>query len=502
MDMPTAACSPSSSAQPPPSSSGVDVVVDAGNDEERRRLLLDAAIDGNLDLLARMALELLPPAPSATGADVTGVWSTCGRALHLAATNGRTDVCRYLVQDLAIPVDVLSDERETPLLLAATFGHTATAAWLLERGASPRAPDVDGETPLHWAAYNGDRDLAMLLLCKGADVGATNPRGTALHVAAMRGFPEVIRVLLRHGADPNKFASRVFTPLVSSLLGGSVECMKLLIEAGANVHAGGFSGATPLLLACSRRGNIGFVKCLLKAGADPNVPDELGRLPIEIAAVQGGKKLVQLLFPVTRCPPNMVAWSVAGIMSHVNSAAYKERVRKGSCKRKAELKLEGNKAYEIKDYDTAILMYNMALKFDDPNDIDASIYANKSLCWLRLGVGDEALSDAQACIRLWPDWGKGYYRQGEAFRFLQDYASAYAAFVKASELDPQNPKIANALRDLLERTKGASVSRCLEEGVQVQGRSQVLSGPCDQTVQGRGSFVQAVGRGQPLSSGQ
>uniref|UniRef100_M8BTV2 Ankyrin repeat and SOCS box-containing protein 14 n=1 Tax=Aegilops tauschii TaxID=37682 RepID=M8BTV2_AEGTA len=402
MDMPTAACSPSSSAQPPPSSSdtGVDVVVDAGNDEERRRLLLDAAIDGNLDLLAR------------------------------------------------------------------------------------------------------DRDLAMLLLCKGADVGATNPRGTALHVAAMRGFPEVIRVLLRHGADPNKFASRVFTPLVSSLLGGSVECMKLLIEAGANVHAGGFSGATPLLLACSRRGNIGFVKCLLKAGADPNVPDELGRLPIEIAAVQGGKKLVQLLFPVTRCPPNMVAWSVAGIMSHVNSAAYKERVRKGSCKRKAELKLEGNKAYEIKDYDTAILMYNMALKFDDPNDIDASIYANKSLCWLRLGVGDEALSDAQACIRLWPDWGKGYYRQGEAFRFLQDYASAYAAFVKASELDPQNPKIANALRDLLERTKGASVSRCLEEGVQVQGRSQVLSGPCDQTVQGRGSFVQAVGRGQPLSSGQ
>lgn len=31
---------------------GVDVVVDARNDEVRRRLLLDAAIDGNLDLLA------------------------------------------------------------------------------------------------------------------------------------------------------------------------------------------------------------------------------------------------------------------------------------------------------------------------------------------------------------------------------------------------------------------------------------------------------------------
>uniref|UniRef100_A0A8I6XRR0 Uncharacterized protein n=1 Tax=Hordeum vulgare subsp. vulgare TaxID=112509 RepID=A0A8I6XRR0_HORVV len=297
-----------------------------------------------------MALELLPLAPSATGAGATGVWSTCGRALHLAATNGRTNVCRYLVQDLGIPVDTLSDERETPLLLAATFGHTATAAWLLERGASARAPDVDGETPLQWAAYNGtlrthlagrrhlallrvpvapvetswplpiaygyaervldqtraragltcwrvvraagDRDLVMLLLYKGADVGAANPRGTALHVAAMRGCPEVVRVLLRHGADPNKVASRVFTPLVPSLLGGSLQCMKLLIEAGANVHAGAFSGATPLLLACSHRGNVGFVKCLLKAGADPNLPDELGRLPIEIVAVQAEKKLV------------------------------------------------------------------------------------------------------------------------------------------------------------------------------------------------------------------
>ncbi|KAE8787762.1 Ankyrin repeat and SOCS box-containing protein 14 [Hordeum vulgare] len=170
----------------------------------------------------------------------------------------------------------------------------------------------------------------MLLLYKGADVGAANPRGTALHVAAMRGCPEVVRVLLRHGAD-----------------------------AGANVHAGAFSAATPLLLACSHRGNVGFVKCLLKARADPNLPDELDRLPIEIAAVQAEKKLVRILFLVTRCPPNMLGWSVAGIMSYVKSAAYKERVRKDSCKRKAELKLEGNKAYTVKDYDTAILMYNL-----------------------------------------------------------------------------------------------------------------------------------------------
>ena len=49
--------------------------------------------------------------------------------------------------------------------------------------------------------YAGDRELAMLLLHRGADVGAANPWGTALHVAASWAHPEVVAVLLRHGAD-------------------------------------------------------------------------------------------------------------------------------------------------------------------------------------------------------------------------------------------------------------------------------------------------------------
>ncbi|KAM0895513.1 hypothetical protein ACQ4PT_023779 [Festuca glaucescens] len=189
-----------------------------------------------------------------------GVWSTCGpQALRLAAANGRTVVCRYLVEHLAVPVDAPSSSGETPLLLAATSGHTATAAYLLERGADPRTPENDGETPLHWAAYNGDRELAMLLLSRGADVGAANPRGTALHVAAAQAHPAVVALLLNHGAD--------------------------------------------------------------------------------------------------------------------------------------------------------------AMKFDD--DTDASLYSNRSICWLRLGMGDEALSDACACIRMRPDLAKGYFRQGMALCFLQ-----------------------------------------------------------------------------------
>jgi hypothetical protein len=98
----------------------------------------------------------------------------------------------------------------------------------------------------------------MLLLHRGADTGAATPRGTALQVAATRARPDVIAILLRHGADvcphgfcstfraynnaaahillcfqfsqPNKVANLSFTPLASSLVGGSLECMKLLIQ--------------------------------------------------------------------------------------------------------------------------------------------------------------------------------------------------------------------------------------------------------------------------------
>jgi tetratricopeptide (TPR) repeat protein len=64
------------------------------------------------------------------------------------------------------------------------------------------------------------------------------------------------------------------------------------------------------------------------------------------------------------------------------------------------------------------------MKFDDGTD--ASLYSNRSIFWLRLGMGDEALSDACACIRMQPDLANGYYRKGMALCFLQVIIMALA----------------------------------------------------------------------------
>jgi tetratricopeptide (TPR) repeat protein len=53
----------------------------------------------------------------------------------------------------------------------------------------------------------------------------------------------------------------------------------------------------------------------------------------------------------------------------------------------------------------------------DPED--ATLYSNRSLCHLRRSETDDALLDANACIRLQPDWPKGYYRKGAALMSLK-----------------------------------------------------------------------------------
>lgn len=106
-------------------------------------------------------------------------------------------------------------------------------------------------------------------------------------------------------------------------------------------------------------------------------------------------------------------------------------------------KSQGKEAFAKEDYLTAMTFYGKVL---DTDPSDATMYANQSLCWLRMRHGKLALEDALKCRMMRPRWSKAWYRQGAALSFMKDYEGAADAFRVALQLDPKNEEIKEALR--------------------------------------------------------
>ncbi|KAF9616657.1 hypothetical protein IFM89_031521 [Coptis chinensis] len=74
-------------------------------------------------------------------------------ALHLAAAEGNTDICKYLINDLKLKLESITGE--TPLHSATSRRHLGTVVYLLKRGANPNIADDSGFIPLHYAVEIG-----------------------------------------------------------------------------------------------------------------------------------------------------------------------------------------------------------------------------------------------------------------------------------------------------------------------------------------------------------
>ncbi|KAK1629532.1 hypothetical protein QYE76_003847 [Lolium multiflorum] len=418
-------------------------------------LLLQAAFDGNIRLFKKMARRLDSGQGAAAAVAPAADRGSGNRALHLAAMEGKMDVCRYLVEELRLDVNQSNDRGETPLFLSAYFGRAEVARYLLAHGADPKLGGNTG-SPLHAAAVKGQNEIVELLLSRGIDVDLPSPLGNPLHVAATHGQDATMKILLEHQADPNKVFNLDDTPLSMAIrpiptASSKVKCVKLLIKAGADVNFIDSDGASYVMLAahCSLAETV---KCLLEAGANPNIPDGFGITPIEVAAFQGSKETVEMLFPVTSPIPTMPNWSVDGIISHVKTYGLKQD--KHLCqKKRAELKLKAAEAFKRKEYMIAGELYTTALNLDPCSDDNATLLANRSLCMLRMGSGNMALKDASVCRMLRPDWPKAYYRQGAAFMCLKDYEKACDAFADGLKLNPNDVEIEKALREAFEAMK-------------------------------------------------
>jgi ankyrin repeat protein len=172
------------------------------------------------------------------------------RYLEAARQGDLSTLARAL--ELGVAVDAKDDLGRSALLLATRdAGSLEAVVFLEQRGAAADEPDVEGRTPLSWAAEAGHLPLVKHLLERGATLDQPDVQGR--------------------------------TPLFHAVLGNQPETVSFLLDAGADVNPADAFGDTPLMLACAKgRGELAAL--LLARGADVSLRNQEGRTARDRAA--------------------------------------------------------------------------------------------------------------------------------------------------------------------------------------------------------------------------
>ena len=170
---------------------------------------------------------------------------------------------------------------------------------LLKKHADVNAPQSDGATALHWAAYLNDAETATVLLRAGANVNARNNLGvTPLALAAQQGSAAIIEQLVKAGAAPNdpvNFVNAAETPLMHAARAGSVDAVKVLAKAGADLNAKETWNGQSALMWAAAEAHGAVVEALLELGADLRMRSNAGTTPMLFAVRKGDMRSVRTL---------------------------------------------------------------------------------------------------------------------------------------------------------------------------------------------------------------
>lgn len=222
--------------------------------------------------------------------------NTMDDAFMKALKRGDAKSVAMMLREKQIEVGkTMGEEQRTPLHWAAWFGQREIATCLIDSGAVVEAIDREGRTPLHLAAYKGWKKVASLLIEKRAAINAEDKaKNTPLHIAAEMGHHAVICLLLaQQGVDREVKNNVGDTPLHLAALSGHTAVVELLIKHIA-IEVQDEDGQTPLHLAALRgRGEV--VKLLIKHGATIDTTDVYGATPLALAKEGEHKAVVNIL---------------------------------------------------------------------------------------------------------------------------------------------------------------------------------------------------------------
>ncbi|KAF3063043.1 Ankyrin-1 [Trichoderma lentiforme] len=216
--------------------------------------------------------------------------------LEIAASYGSSEMTDLLLSHGA-PIDAKGLSNQTSLETACVAGNFAAVESLLRYRDFRDYITLDlPAQPLMIAVQEGHYKIAEALLRHGADPDFPEQDGqTALWLAVVHEWIDICRLLLAHKADPNlALKDNRITPLISAIINKNMELVKVLIKNGADVNQPLYNQCTPVYMATFGN-DIEIVRYLLSHNADPNIASSNGITPLWLAAQQGYSEVARLL---------------------------------------------------------------------------------------------------------------------------------------------------------------------------------------------------------------
>jgi len=195
---------------------------------------------------------------------------------------------------------------EVSILDAAIAGDAIKVATLISTGADPNSQDMRqipwGITPLMHAARGGHVDVVKCLLRHKCNVNASTKhfpgegqKETALHSAAKSGSIEAIRLLIEAKAKIDALSTVDGTPLAAAVCNGQAEAALFLLKSGADPNIKAQPSGASIIEGAAIRGDIYLLGELLKYGADINSKDQLGATPLMSILCRGSFEVSSFL---------------------------------------------------------------------------------------------------------------------------------------------------------------------------------------------------------------
>jgi len=255
-------------------------------------MLVKASLKGQL----RLVQELVEK----RGVNVNFFCSQGTTALHAACQEGHLELVDWLIAAGARVNQGHIVGGATPLIIASQYGFIEVVQSLLRAGAKVdlTATDQLGNTPLIQASTFGQPLVVDALLQAGARVSFVRKDGvTALYMACQKGDLECVRLLIRAGADVDQANTDEIhdSPLIKASVKNHVHVVIALIAAGCNVNYIRPIDGTTALIQASQYYCTDVVRTLLISGANPRIANHYGYTALYLAKTCEYAEIIALL---------------------------------------------------------------------------------------------------------------------------------------------------------------------------------------------------------------